>query len=431
MTHLIQPVRGMNDVLPAEIGAWQHLERVARGLFEAYGYEEIRVPVVEQTDLFKRSIGEYTDIVEKEMYTFRDVGGDSLTLRPEATAGIARAVISNGMLRGQRHKLWCTGPMFRHERPQKGRYRQFYQLDVEAIGFPGPDVDVELMALSARLWRELGLSRVRLTINSLGTPASRQVYRQQLVEYFEAHAASLDEDSKRRLHGNPLRILDSKNPEMRALIENAPLLADHLDEESRRHFDELRGSLEAIGIAYEVNPRLVRGLDYYSRTVFEWVTDALGAQDAVCSGGRYDGLIAQLGGEPTPGIGYAAGIERIVALMVQAGVVPAGRGADVYLVASGARAERAALTLAEQLRTALPGRGVLVNLGGGNFKAQFRRADRSGAHLALILGDEELDRGVVAVKPLRREGGQTDCPLAQLPEHIAGLLSSAAAESRE
>jgi histidyl-tRNA synthetase len=422
LSNPIQPVRGMNDVLPAEIAAWQHLERVARGVFEAYGYEEVRVPMLEHTELFKRSIGEFTDIVEKEMYTFEDVGGDSLTLRPEATAGIARAAISNGLLRGQRHKLWCSGPMFRHERPQKGRYRQFYQLDVEAIGYPGPDVDAELIALSARLWRELKVTRVRLTINSLGTPASRQVYRERLVEYFRAHEPALDEDSRRRLNGNPLRILDSKNPEMRALIDAAPLLADYLDEESRQHFAALCGALEAMGIEYQVNPRLVRGLDYYSRTVFEWITDALGAQDAVCSGGRYDGLIAQLGGESTPAIGFAAGIERIVALLTQAGGVPAPQGADVYLVTSGARAERTALQLAEQLRDALPGRAVLLNLGGGNFKAQFRRADRSGARLALILGDEELDRGVVAVKPLRAEGGQSDCPLAELPARIASLL---------
>jgi histidyl-tRNA synthetase len=422
MTNLIQPVRGMNDVLPGEIAAWQHVERVAREIFEAYGYEEVRVPIVEHTELFKRSIGEFTDIVEKEMYTFEDVGGDSLTLRPEATAGIARAAISNGLLRGQRHKLWCSGAMFRHERPQKGRYRQFYQLDVEALGFPGPDIDAELIALSARLWRELKVSRVRLTINSLGTPASRALYRERLVEYFRAHEHALDEDSRRRLGGNPLRILDSKNPQMRALIEGAPALSDHLDEESRQHFATLRELLESMGIAYEINPRLVRGLDYYSRTVFEWVTDALGAQDAVCSGGRYDGLIAQLGGESTPAIGFAAGVDRIVALIAQAGTVPAARAPDVYLVASGARAERVAMRLAEQLRDALPGRGVVLNLGGGNFKTQFRRADRSGAQLALILGDEELDRGVAAVKPLRREGGQTDCPLAQLPERIASLL---------
>jgi histidyl-tRNA synthetase len=424
LTNPIQPVRGMNDVLPQDIAAWQHLERVARGVFEAYGYEEIRVPMLEHTELFKRSIGEFTDIVEKEMYTFQDLGGDSLTLRPEATAGIVRAAISNGMLRGQRHKLWCAGAMFRHERPQKGRYRQFYQLDVEALGFPGPDVDAELIGLSARLWRELKLSSVRLTINSLGTPASRQVYREHLLEYLRAHQGSLDDDSRRRLAGNPLRILDSKNPEMRALIEGAPLLSDHLDEDSRLHFAALRASLEAMGIAYEVNPRLVRGLDYYSRTVFEWVTDALGAQDAVCSGGRYDGLIAQLGGESTPAIGFALGVERVVALLLQAGSVPAARAADIYLVASGERAEQAALSLAERLRDALPGRGVLLNLGGGNFKTQFRRADRSGARLALILGDEELARGVAALKPLRHEGGQIDCPLEQLSERIASLLSN-------
>lgn len=424
MTNPIQPVRGMNDVLPQDIAAWQHLERIARGVFEAYGYEEIRVPMLEHTELFKRSIGEFTDIVEKEMYTFQDLGGDSLTLRPEATAGIVRAAISNGMLRGQRHKLWCSGAMFRHERPQKGRYRQFYQLDVEALGFPGPDVDAELIGLSARLWRELKLRSVRLTINSLGTPASRQLYRQRLLEYLRAHEGRLDEDSRRRLVGNPLRILDSKNPEMRSLIEAAPLLSEHLDEESRLHFAALRGSLEAMGIAYEVNPRLVRGLDYYSRTVFEWVTDALGAQDAVCSGGRYDGLIAQLGGEPTPAIGFALGVERVVALLLQAGSVPAAKAADIYLVASGEHAEQAALSLAERLRDALPGRGVLLNLGGGNFKTQFRRADRSGAKLALILGDEELARGVAAVKPLRHEGGQIDCPLEQLSERIASLLSN-------
>lgn len=418
----IQPVRGMNDVLPGEIATWQHLERVARGILDAYGYEELRVPVLEHTELFKRSIGEFTDIVEKEMYTFQDLGGESLTLRPEATAGVARAAISNGLLRGQRHKLWCAGPMFRHERPQKGRYRQFHQLDVEALGFPGPDVDAELIALSARLWRELRLTRVRLIVNSLGTAAERLSYRERLVQYLEAREGVLDEDSRRRLGGNPLRILDSKNPAMRELIEAAPLLSEHLGEESRTHFAALCAALDGIGIAYEVNPRLVRGLDYYSRTVFEWVTDALGAQDAVCSGGRYDGLIAQLGGEPTPAVGFALGIERVVALLAQSGAVPAAPAPALYIVASGEQAERAALVLAEQLRDALPGRGVWLNLGGGNFKAQFRRADRSGAQLALILGEQELERGVVAVKPLRREGGQSECALAQLPATIAGLL---------
>src|SRR5450759_1787677 len=312
----------MNDVLPADIRAWQHLEGCAREVLGSYGYDEIRVPIIEQTELFKRAIGEYTDVVEKEMYTFTDQGGESLTLRPEATAGIVRAAISNGMLRGARHKLWCIGPMFRHERPQKGRYRQFYQLDVEAIGFAGPDVDAELIALTARLWRTLGLSRVRLEINSLGTPEARRRYRELLVAYFRRHETALDADSRRRLDGNPLRILDSKNPDMAALIAAAPLLPDHLDEPSRVHFEELRATLDRLGITYRVNPRLVRGLDYYSRTVFEWLTDALGAQDAVCSGGRYDGLIAQLGGESTPAVGFALGIERVVELLVQAARVP-------------------------------------------------------------------------------------------------------------
>ena len=422
MSKQIQPVRGMNDVLPAEIGVWQHLERVARAVFEAYGYEELRVPIVEHTELFQRSIGEHTDIVEKEMYTFQDTGGDSLTLRPEATAGIARAAISNGMLRGARHKLWCLGPMFRHERPQKGRYRQFYQFDLEALGFPGPDVDIELIALSARLWQALKLTRVRLTINSLGSMEARANYRQRLQRYFSSHQSALDEDSRRRLGGNPLRILDSKQPAMRSLIEGAPLLTEYLDPESQAHFAALRAGLDALGVQYQVNPRLVRGLDYYSRTVFEWVTDALGSQDAVCSGGRYDGLIAQLGGEPTPAIGFAMGVERVAELLTQAGSVPPTAGPEVYIVVNGERAERAALRLAEQLRDALPGRGVLLNLGGGNFKTQFRRADRSGARLALILGDAELDRGVAAVKPLRREDGQIDCPLNELPARIASLL---------
>ena len=422
MSKQIQPVRGMNDVLPTEIGVWQHLERVGRAVFEAYGYQEVRVPIVEHTQLFERSIGEYTDIVEREMYTFQDTGGDSLTLRPEATAGIARAAISNGLLRGARHKFWCMGAMFRHERPQRGRYRQFYQFDLEALGFAGPDVDIELIALSARLWRALGITQVRLMINSLGTPAARERYRELLQQYFRSHESELDEDSRRRLGGNPLRILDSKQPAMRALIEGAPLLTEHLDDESRAHFAALRAGLDALGVAYEVNPRLVRGLDYYSRTVFEWVTDALGAQDAVCSGGRYDGLITQLGGEATPAIGFAMGIERVVELLTQAGTAAAAATPDVYIVASGERAELEALRLAEQLRDALPGRGVLLNLGGGNFKTQFRRADRSGARLALILGDAELERGVAAVKPLRRDDGQIDCPLHELPARIAALL---------
>jgi histidyl-tRNA synthetase len=418
----IAPVRGMNDVLPGDIAAWQQLERIASALFESYGYEELRLPLVEHTELYERSIGEHTDIVEKEMYTFRDLGGDSLTLRPEATAGVVRATISNGLLRGARLKLWCSGPMFRHEKPQQGRYRQFHQLDVEAIGFPGPDVDAELISLSARLWRMLGIARVKLVLNSLGTAEARARYRERLVGYLRAHESELDEDSQRRLSRNPLRILDSKNPQMRALIEGAPLLSDDLDAESTAHFERLCSALDTMGIGYEINPRLVRGLDYYSRTVFEWVTDALGAQDAVCSGGRYDGLVELLGGEPTPAVGFALGIERCVALMRQLGNVPAAAPPAVYVIASGERAERAALRLAEQLRDALPGRSVLLNLGAGNFKTQFRRADRSGAQLALILGDEELERSVVGVKPLRREGGQSDCPLLEAPARIAALI---------
>ena len=403
---VIQPVKGMNDVLPGEIHRWQFLEATARELLHGHGYDELRVPVVEQTDLFKRAIGEYTDVVEKEMYSFEDKGGERLTLRPEATAGMVRAMISNGLLRGARHKVWCIGPMFRHEKPQKGRFRQFHQIDVEAVGFPGPDVDAELIALSAAFWRRLRIDRVRLQINSLGTPESRRDYRTHLTTYFRDRWSQLDADSQRRLEGNPLRILDSKNPEMRELIAGAPLLPEHLDAESRAHFAELCAMLDTLGIAYEVNPRLVRGLDYYSRTVFEWVTDALGAQDAVCSGGRYDGLIAQLGGEPTPSIGFAMGIERVVALIEQAGSAPAAAAADVYLVAKGEAALRAAMGLAGSLRERAPQRRIELNLGGGNFKAQFRRADRSGAPLAIVLGEDELARGMVQLKPLREGLGE-------------------------
>jgi histidyl-tRNA synthetase len=408
---MIAPIRGMNDVLPNEIGRWQRLESVVRELMHGYGYDEMRVPIVEQTDLFKRAIGEYTDVVEKEMYSFEDKGGERLTLRPEATAGMVRAVISNGMLRGARHKLWCVGPMFRHEKPQKGRFRQFHQIDVEAIGFAGPDIDAELIALSAAFWRRLGIDRVRLQINSLGTAESRRAYRAQLTDYFRAHHDSLDEDSRRRLEGNPLRILDSKNPDLQSLIAAAPSLPDYLDEESRVHFSDLCEMLEALGIEYQINPRLVRGLDYYSRTVFEWVTDALGAQDAVCSGGRYDGLITQLGGEATPAIGFAMGVERVVALLEQQtgaaeDSAANAAAADVYMIAQGPAAQRAALVLAESIRASAPDRRVELNLGGGNFKAQFRRADRSGAELAVVIGEDEITRGVVQIKPLREGAGE-------------------------
>jgi histidyl-tRNA synthetase len=419
MSRNIQPVTGMKDVLAADIELWQHVERTAAALLASYGYGEIRVPVVEHTELFKRAIGEYTDVVEKEMYTFTDLGGDSLTLRPEATAGIVRAAISNGLLRGARLKLWCQGPMFRHEKPQKGRYRQFNQIDVEAIGFTGPDVDLELIALTARLWKLLGLTRVKLQINSLGTPESRKAYRELLQNYFRQHIDSLDADGKRRLDGNPLRILDSKHPPTQGIVANAPVLTDHLDAESQAHFAELRAGLDALGIAYIVNPRLVRGLDYYSRTVFEWSTDALGSQDAICSGGRYDGLIAQMGGEATPAIGFAMGVERVTELVRLAGMDPKPQSPDVFVMAQGEGGQRAALVLAEQLRDAFPGRGIVVHCGSAKFKTQFRRADESGARLALIVGDDELARGVIALKPLRgAETTQSEYPVAELRARV-------------
>lgn len=424
MAQQIQAIRGMNDLLPADIGAWQHLEACTRELLTSYAYEEIRVPVVEHTDLFKRAIGEHTDVVGKEMYTFTDRGGDSLTLRPEATAGIARALISNRLLRGQRHKLWCSGPMFRHEAPQAGRYRQFWQVDVEAVGWPGPDVDAELIALSSRLWQRLGIAGLRLQINSLGTPESRRDYRARLVDYLRAHEATLDADSQRRLTGNPLRILDSKNPDMQELIRSAPLLSEFLDTESREHFGQLRAMLDGVGVPYEINPRLVRGLDYYNSTVFEWVTQSTGAQNAVCSGGRYDGLIAQLGGEATPAVGFAMGVERLVTLLLAAGRAPPAGHADVYVVVNGERAAVEALRLVEGLRSERPRLRVELNLGGGNFKAQFRRADKSGAPLALIIGDDELARGVVAMKPLRQDSGQSECAIAQLAPGVDAALAA-------
>jgi histidyl-tRNA synthetase len=414
----------MNDVLPEQMAPWALVEAAVRDVLRIYGYDEIRVPIVEQTDLFKRAIGEHTDVVEKEMFTFVDQGGDSLTLRPEATAGVVRSMISNGLLRGARHKLWTAGPMFRHERPQKGRYRQFHQFSVEAIGFAGPDIDAELIALGARLWKRLGVQRVALEINSLGTAEARRAYRALLVDYFRGHEQKLDADSRRRLEGNPLRILDSKNPDMQQIVAGAPSLADHLDPESAEHFALLRERLEAIGVPYTVNPRLVRGLDYYSRTVFEWITDALGSQNAICSGGRYDGLISQLGGDATPAIGFALGVERVVALVEQAGSAGPLAGADVYVIAQGSAAERAALVHAEALRDALPGRRIEVNLGGGNFKAQFRRADRSGARVALVLGDDELARDVVQVKSLREGGGQHEVAQAAAVAEVMRQLGA-------
>ena len=421
MTKFIEPVRGMNDILPEEMAHWRLLEEATRDVVESYGYREIRLPVVEKTELFKRSIGDTTDIVEKEMYTFVDRSEESLTLRPEATAGMVRAGLSNGLLYNQVQRLWCTGPMFRHERPQKGRYRQFHQIDVEAFGLASPDIDAELMVMTARLWKRLGISHVELQINSLGTPESRAAYRERLVAYFEPHRERLDEDSRRRLVTNPLRILDSKVPETRALVEHAPVLLEHLDAESQEHFTRLQALLTEAGVAFKVNPRLVRGLDYYTRTVFEWTTTKLGAQDAVCSGGRYDGLVAQLGGKPTPATGFAMGMERLVALMREEGTAADAVIPHTYMVRVGEAAERAGFGLAERLRTVLPALRLTVDCGGGSFGSQLKRADKSGAQWALILGDEETKAGRVALKPLRG-GVQEDVSWEALPARLKNLL---------
>jgi histidyl-tRNA synthetase len=418
-------IRGMNDILPDVSGTWCHLETVVRDIVQSYGYAEIRLPLLEHTELFRRSIGEVTDIVEKEMYTFDDRNGESLTLRPEATASVVRAGITNGMLHNQRQKLWTSGPMFRYEKPQKGRYRQFYQFDVEALGFEGPDVDAELIIMCARMWQALGLSRLTLEINSLGTAESRTRYRETLVEYFSSVKSQLDEDSIRRLEQNPLRILDSKNPEMQEIVAAAPVMVDFLDEESAEHFQELKALLDAAGVAYTVNPRLVRGLDYYSRTVFEWVTDALGSQGAVCSGGRYDGLVEKLGGRPTPAVGWAMGIERLVALYEACGGEAPPTDADVYIVAVGDKTLEAAFALAERLRDEVIGIRVELNLGGGSFKSQLKRADKSNADYALILGEQEVADQRAGLKPLRSTADQSSVAFEELPATLAGLLGKA------
>ncbi|HFC54427.1 MAG TPA: histidine--tRNA ligase [Gammaproteobacteria bacterium] len=428
MAGTIQAVRGMNDILPTHTPYWQHLESIWRELLPSYGYEEIRLPILEKTELFKRSIGEVTDIVEKEMYTFEDRNGDSLTLRPEGTAGCVRAGIQHGLLHNQIQRLWYQGPMFRHERPQKGRYRQFHQLGVEAFGMAGPDVDAELILMSARLLERMGLSgMVGLEINSLGSARARAEYRELLVSYLSDHMAELDEDSRRRLHSNPLRILDSKNPRMQPLLERAPRLQEHLDAESREHFARLLAYLDDAGIAYRVNPRLVRGLDYYNRTVFEWTTDRLGAQGTVCAGGRFDSLVEQLGGRPVAAAGFAMGIERLVELLMESwdGEQPSGFP-QLYMVVAGPAAERHGMLLAERLRSALPWLRLRLNCGGGSFKSQLRRADRSGAQLAVILGERELEQGVVALKPLRGGGEQHVVAESELVERLAGLIPSPA-----
>ena len=421
----IQAIRGMHDILPEQSPYWHWLESHARQVLSAYGYQEIRLPIVEKTDLFKRSIGEVTDIVEKEMYTFEDRNGDSLTLRPEGTAGCLRACLEHGLLHNQSHRLWYYGPMFRHERPQKGRYRQFYQLGVETYGMPGPDIDAEMILLSDRLWRNIGIrDRVELQINSLGTSEERATYRAKLVEYFRQHLAVLDEDSLRRLDSNPLRILDSKNPDMQAMLGQAPVLLDHLGEESRQHFQALTDVLDAMHIQYTLNPRLVRGLDYYGKTVFEWVTDALGSQGTICAGGRYDGLIEQLGGKANHAIGFAMGMERILALVEQFDTAVLKPNTDVYMIRVGEQAEKMGLIWSEKLRDALPTLKLQLNCGGGSFKSQFKKADKSGAAFAIIIGEEEALHGQVALKPLRIEAEQSTVNFEQLLATLQQYLNN-------
>ena len=408
MSEKINAIRGMNDILPAATKSWQEVEEVLRFLMQAYGYREIRMPIVEPTPLFARAIGDVTDIVEKEMYTFPDRNGESLALRPEGTAGCVRACLEHGLIHRQEvQKLWYIGPMFRYEKPQKGRYRQFHQFGLEAFGLTGPDIDVELILLTARLWRELGLTtQVSLQLNSLGEPEARARYRADLVQFLTAHQEDLDDDSKRRLHTNPLRILDSKEAATQAILDAAPKLPDYLDEDSRQHFAQLCALLDAAGIRYEVNPRLVRGLDYYNKTVFEWVTSALGAQGTVCAGGRYDGLVEQLGGSATPAVGFAIGLERLVLLLEAVHAPEPLADADVFIMAVGEGGAQAGLLLAETLRDEMADVRVVYNCGGGSFKSQFKKADKSGAMVALILGGDEIAQQTVSIKWLRAEAEQ-------------------------
>ncbi len=413
----IQAIRGMHDILPSQSDLWQDLEARVRDLLQAYGYAEIRTPLVEVTELFRRSIGEVTDIVEKEMYSFDDRNGDSLSLRPEGTASCVRAGIEHGLLT-QPQRLWYQGPMFRHERPQRGRYRQFHQIGVEVFGIAGPDIDLEMIVMTRRLWQALGIERLRLEINTLGDGAERDAYREELVAYLERCQDQLDEDSRQRLRTNPLRILDSKDPQTQALLAAAPRMLDHLGDATRAHFERLCAGLESAGLPFVHNQRLVRGLDYYNRTVFEWITDDLGAQGTVCAGGRYDGLVERLGGRPTPAIGFAMGLERLIALLERDHHRPSSR-LDVYLIAVGDVAQEQAIRIAEDLRDKLPGLRLLCHCGGGSFKSQFKKADRSGARYALVLGEAEIDEGMIGVKPLREDAEQLRLPMSGLADFLA------------
>jgi histidyl-tRNA synthetase len=417
-----QVIRGMHDILPAHMPAWNQLEDEYRVLAESYGYRQIRTPIVEKTALFARSIGAVTDIVEKEMYSFEDRNGDSLSLRPENTASVVRAGLQAGLLQDQQQRLWYCGPMFRHERPQKGRYRQFHQLGAETFGVAGADIEAELILLAARFWKRLGLDDIKLQINSLGSSNCRQKFRSVLVEYFRDHYQQLDADSQRRLETNPLRILDSKNPDLQALIEAGPGLQDSLDQEAREHFDQLTDILDQTGISYQVNRRLVRGLDYYCHTVFEWVTETLGAQGTVCAGGRYDGLVEQLGGKPNYAAGFSMGCERLVSMIVDQGRAVGDPGCDVYLVMRGENSIARAQQLAEAIRDHMPRLELIVHAGAGSFKSQMRKADKSGARVALILGEAEIEAGTIAVKFLREEKAQAEILQSEIVAQLASLL---------
>ena len=421
MNNTLHAIRGMNDIIPPESERWEYLEETLRAWLQSYGYRNIRTPIIEQTALFRRAIGNATDIVEKEMYSFEDaLNGENLSLRPEATASTVRMAIEHNILHAGAQRLYYLGPMFRHERPQKGRYRQFHQVGVETLGFSGPDIDAELLLMCQRLWDKLGLVDIRLELNSLGSPSERRAHRQALVEYFEKNKSSLDQDSLRRLTGNPLRILDSKNPDMQELVSEAPRLTEYLGEESFLHFEEVQSILRDSGISYHINPRLVRGLDYYNLTVFEWVTDKLGAQGTVCGGGRYDGLFEQLGGKPTPACGWAMGVERLLALIEEAGISPKYEKPDVYLVSHGEQARRHAFLAAEKIRDR--GFNVVQHCGGGSFKSQMKKADTSGASLAVIVGEEEVAAGMVTIKPLRTEITQFRVSLDALGNSVAKQL---------
>ena len=423
MAEQIKLIRGMHDILPAQMNVWHQLEDTWRTLVESYGYQQIRMPVLEKTRLFKRSIGEVTDIVEKEMYSFDDRNGENLTLRPEGTASVVRAGIEHGLLVNQQQRLWYNGPMFRYERPQKGRYRQFYQLGAETFGMAGADIEAELIFLAARFWKLLGLEQIELQINTLGTLASREHFKQNLVDYFNDHLSELDEDSERRLHSNPLRILDSKNPTMQSMIEAAPKLSEYLDQESAEHFAQLCELLDFNQQEYVINPRLVRGLDYYSHTVFEWVTGTLGAQGTVCAGGRYDGLVEQLGGKPTYAAGFAMGMERLISMLEDQQKVIQRPMTDIYFVMSGANTVKVGQRLSETIRQELPGVRMITHSGGGSFKSQMKKADKSAAKIALILGESELEKSTINIKFLREDKPQLQIEQQQLIEQLTQLLA--------